>query len=51
MLLPGPEAQPLATYFIGQAAFIALFRYKVPIIPVIDACAAAGLVLTLSKLI
>lgn len=37
--------------FIGQAAFIALFRYKVPIIPVIGAYAAARLVLTFSKLI
>ena len=34
--------------FIGLAAFIALFRYKVPIIPAVGACAAAGLVLTLS---
>ena len=36
---------------IGLAAFIALFRYKAPIIPVAGAYAAAGLVLTLSKLI
>jgi chromate transporter len=33
---------------IGVAAAVALFRYKVGVIPVILACAAAGLVLTLS---
>jgi chromate transporter len=31
----------------GLAAFIALFRYKVGIIPAILACGAAGLVYTL----
>jgi len=31
------------------AAFIALFHYKVPIIPVVVACAVARLVLILSK--
>jgi hypothetical protein len=35
--------------FIGLAAFIALFRYKVPAIPAIGGCAAVALVLTLSK--
>ena len=30
---------------IGIAAFAALYRYKVPIIPVVGACAAAGLLL------
>jgi hypothetical protein len=35
--------------FIGLAAFISLFRYKVPAIPAVGACAAAGLVLTLFK--
>ncbi len=34
---------------IGIAAFIALWRYKVSIIPVIGACGAAGLVYTLLK--
>jgi chromate transporter len=32
---------------IGAAAFIALFRYKAGIVPVIGACAAAGLATTL----
>ena len=32
--------------FVGIAAFIALWRYKVGIIPVIGVCAAAGLVYT-----
>jgi chromate transporter len=35
--------------FIGLAAFISLFRYKVPAIPAVGACAAVALVLTLSK--
>jgi chromate transporter len=34
---------------IGIAAAVALFRYKVGVIPVILACAAAGLVLTLAR--
>ena len=34
---------------IGIAAAVALFRYKVGVIPVILACAAAGLLLTLVK--
>jgi chromate transporter, chromate ion transporter (CHR) family len=34
---------------IGLTAFIALFRYKVGIIPVIGACGAIGLVYTLSR--
>jgi chromate transporter len=33
---------------IGAAAFVALFRYKAGIIPVIGACAAAGLAITLA---
>jgi len=32
---------------VGLAAFIALFRYKAGIIPVILACGAAGFVYTL----
>ena len=36
-----------ATLAIGAAAFIALFRFKAGIIPLIGACGAAGLVLTL----
>jgi chromate transporter len=32
---------------IGAAAFVALFRYKAGIVPVIGACAAAGLATTL----
>jgi chromate transporter len=35
--------------FVGIAAFIALWRYKVGIIPVIGACAATGLVYTLAR--
>ncbi len=38
-----------ATLAIGAAAFIALFRFKAGIIPLIGACAAAGLVYTLAK--
>lgn len=34
---------------IGLAAFAALFRYKVPIIPVVGACAAVGLAIMLLK--
>jgi chromate transporter len=34
---------------IGLAAFITLCRYKVPIIPVVGACAAAGLIITFLK--
>ncbi len=34
---------------IGLAAFVALFRFKVPIIPVVGACAASGLLLTLFR--
>jgi chromate transporter len=34
---------------IGAAAFIALFRYKAGILPVIGACAAAGLAVTLLR--
>jgi chromate transporter len=34
---------------IGVAAAVALFRYKVGVIPVILACAGAGLVLTLLR--
>jgi len=36
-----------ATLAIGAAAFVALFRFKAGIIPLIGACGAAGLVLTL----
>ncbi len=48
------EAAPFAGHFdwpsliIGVAAMIALFRYKVGIIPVIAACGVAGLVLKLA---
>jgi len=35
---------------IGTAAFVALYRYHVAIIPVVGACAATGLVLTLFRL-
>ncbi len=38
-----------ATLAIGTAAFIALFRFKAGIIPLIGACAAAGLIYTLAK--
>jgi chromate transporter len=34
---------------IGLTAFIALYRYKVPIITVVGACAAAGLIISLFK--
>jgi chromate transporter len=34
---------------IGVAAFIALFRYKIGVVPVIGACALAGLAYTLIK--
>ena len=34
---------------IGVAAFVALFRYKAGIIPVIGACAIAGLAITLAR--
>ena len=34
---------------IGAAAAVALFRYKVGVIPVILACAGAGLVFTLLR--
>jgi chromate transporter len=34
---------------IGAAAFIALFRYKIGIMPVIGACALAGLAATLLR--
>ncbi len=49
------EAEPFsgtfewATLAIGAVAFIALFRFKAGIIPLIGACAAAGLIYTLSK--
>jgi chromate transporter len=49
----GTQAQPFAGKFewlsalIGLAAAIALFRFKIGIMPVIGACAAAGLALTL----
>ena len=36
---------------IGLAAFVVLLRYKIPIIPAVGACAAAGLVHILSILI
>ena len=36
---------------IGAAAFIALFRYKTGIMPVIGACALAGLLVTFVKLL
>lgn len=36
-----------ATLVIGAMAFVALFRYKVGIIPLIGACGAAGLAYTL----
>jgi len=39
----------VVTALIGIAAAIALFRYKVGVIPVILACAAAGLALTLVR--
>ena len=39
----------VASALIGIAAAIALFRYKVGVIPVILACAAAGLALTLVR--
>lgn len=35
---------------IGIAAFVALYRFAIPIIPVVGACAAAGLFLTLAGL-
>jgi len=38
-----------ATLAIGTVAFIALFRFKAGIIPLIGACGAAGLVYTLAK--
>jgi chromate transporter len=34
---------------IGAAAFVANFRYKVNVIPVIGACGLAGLIYTLAK--
>ena len=43
------EQKRWTSTFIGLAAFIALSRFKIPIIPGVGACAAAGLVLTLSK--
>lgn len=57
MLLPGPEAQQLATYLgwllttidwasllIAVAAFIALFRFKVSMLWTLAGAALAGLV-------
>jgi chromate transporter len=53
-----PQATPAAPFggqfewisvFIGLAAFIALWRYKINIIPVILACGAAGLAYTLIR--
>jgi chromate transporter len=53
-----PQATPAAPFggrfewisvFIGLAAFIALWRYKINIIPVIFACGAAGLAYTLIR--
>ena len=38
-----------ASLIIGAAAFVAIFRYKVGVIPLIGACALAGLVYTLAK--
>jgi len=38
-----------ATLAFGIAAFIALFRFGVGIIPVIGACGAAGLMYSFSK--
>ena len=60
VLWPNGFAQPLTfanvfagfewiSAIIGLAAFIALFRYKVDIIPLIGACGAAGLVYVLVK--
>jgi chromate transporter len=43
----GPFEWP--ALIIGAAAFVALFRYKVGIIPVIGACGAAGLAYTLIR--
>jgi chromate transporter len=45
-----PFAGPFewVTLAIGAAAFIALFRFKAGIIPVIGVCAAAGLIYTLA---
>ncbi len=34
---------------VGVAAFVALFRFKAGVIPVIGACAAAGLLVTLAR--
>ena len=34
---------------VGVAAFVALFRFKAEVIPVIGACAAAGLAVTLAR--
>ncbi len=51
----GTESAPLSGRFewfsllISAAAFVALWRYKVGIIPVIGVCAAAGLVYSLSS--
>ena len=39
----------VASALIGAAAAVALFRYKVGVIPVILACAGAGLVLTFAR--
>ncbi len=60
VLWPQGLAQPFAvpslfvgfewvSALIGISAFIALWRFKVGIIPVIGACAAAGLVYTLAR--
>jgi chromate transporter len=38
-----------ASALIGIAAAVALFRYKVGVIPVILACACAGLIFTLMR--
>ena len=39
----------LASALIGAAAFVALFRFKAGVIPVIGACAIAGLAVTLLR--
>ena len=43
------ERFDVVSALIGVAAAVALFRYKVGVIPVILACAGAGLVLTLAR--
>ncbi|TMH51549.1 MAG: chromate transporter, partial [Betaproteobacteria bacterium] len=43
------ERFDVVSALIGVAAGVALFRYKVGVIPVILACAGAGLALTLAR--